>query len=349
MNGNPVIPIQNLYYLLCYSWNQLRQGELVDVSRVPSTELVDLFALVLIDGINHLARRGLAQSYEEKSEELAGLRGRIEVLASARRFLPLHGRAICTFDELTSNTMKNQILKSTLKVLRSANNLDKGLRVRLDKTYQGLQGIDDVELSGTVFRTVQLDSNNRFYRFLLNVCELVHRSWLVDQRTGAHRFRDFIRDERAMARVFEEFLFNFIRTEISGLEVQRENIAWEATSTTDPTLRLLPTMRTDVSIRCRDTLLIIDAKYYRSTLGEYYETAKIHGQHLYQVMSYLSNARRPSDRAPRGLLIYPKTNEAIDETYLIQGYQLRVCTIDLAQDWLEIHRSLVSMVEVSLH
>ena len=40
----PRIPIKNLYYLLCYSWDQLEQGQLVDVANCPSTELVDLFA-----------------------------------------------------------------------------------------------------------------------------------------------------------------------------------------------------------------------------------------------------------------------------------------------------------------
>jgi len=346
MDAIAAIPIRNLYYLLCYSWNQLQQGELIDVSRVPSTELVDLFALVLIDGVNHLSRRGLAQAYEENSTELTGLRGRIEALSSARRFLPLHGRAICTFDELTTNTPKNQILRSTLRSMRSIAALDKGLRARIDRICQGLHGIDDIEISGKLFRTVQLDSNNRFYRFLLNVCEVIHNSWLVDQHPGSYRFRDFVRDERAMSKVFEEFLFNFIRTEISDLEVRREIIAWEATSVTDPTLRLLPTMRTDISIRRGDTSLIIDAKYYQNTLGQYRETSKIHSHNLYQLMSYLSNTRRST--APRGMLVYPKTGISLDETYVIHGYQVRVCTIDLSQDWKRIHHDLIAMIDRTL-
>lgn len=349
MDQTPAIPIQNLYYLLCYSWNQLQQGGLVDVSRLPSTKLVDLFALVLSDGVNHLARRGLVQDYKAQSEELTGLRGRIEALASARRFLPLHGRAICTFDELTSNTIRNQILKSTLRSLRVDPSLDKGLRTKIDRTYRSLSGIDDIELSARTFRTVQLDSNSRFYRFLLNVCELIHGSWLIDQRSGDSRFRDFHRDEKTMARVFEEFLFNFIRAEVPGLEVQRENIAWEASSDTDPMLQLLPSMRTDISIRRGGTSLIIDAKYYQNTLGKYWQTSKLHSHNLYQLMSYLSNARRLDGDRPRGMLIYPKTSISVDETYSIQGYSVRVCTIDLSQDWKMIHRDIVSMVNATLH
>ena len=41
------IPIQNIYYLLCYAWDKLEEKELIDVDPVGMTELVDLFARVL--------------------------------------------------------------------------------------------------------------------------------------------------------------------------------------------------------------------------------------------------------------------------------------------------------------
>jgi hypothetical protein len=53
------IPVQNLYYLLCYAWNQLEQGQVVEVSAMSSDVPADLFATVLIKGIEHLRRRGL--------------------------------------------------------------------------------------------------------------------------------------------------------------------------------------------------------------------------------------------------------------------------------------------------
>ena len=55
------IPIRNIYYLLCYAWNRLDEGAIVDVSGVDTTELADLFATVLIGGVHHLTRRGLDQ------------------------------------------------------------------------------------------------------------------------------------------------------------------------------------------------------------------------------------------------------------------------------------------------
>ena len=42
------IPIENIYFLLCYAWNKLDEKERVDVSIDDKTELLDLFAKVLI-------------------------------------------------------------------------------------------------------------------------------------------------------------------------------------------------------------------------------------------------------------------------------------------------------------
>jgi 5-methylcytosine-specific restriction enzyme subunit McrC len=116
MDASP-IPIENIYYLLCYAWDKLEQGRFVDVSRLKSTELVDLFAAVLIQGVERLAKRGLERTYTTREEEFPGIRGRVDLLQTERRLLRKHGRAACRYDELSANSLPNQIIKSTLKLL----------------------------------------------------------------------------------------------------------------------------------------------------------------------------------------------------------------------------------------
>ena len=87
------IPIRNIYWLLCYAWDQLPEGELVDVSHVELSELADLFAAVLINGTNHLLRRGLEQGYEPREESLATIRGRVNVSVTAKRMQTYQGKA----------------------------------------------------------------------------------------------------------------------------------------------------------------------------------------------------------------------------------------------------------------
>jgi len=114
------IPISNVYYLLCYAWNRLEQGAIIDINQTPVTELVDLYALVLCDGVRHLARRGLEQGYQSREEELTGIRGRLDFAVSLRRSLFLQGRTHCRYDELSPDTNANRIIKSTLVALQKA-------------------------------------------------------------------------------------------------------------------------------------------------------------------------------------------------------------------------------------
>ena len=340
------IPIRNIYYLLCYAWNKLAEGELVDVSGIDSTELADLFATVLINGMNHTLRRGLDRGYEEHEDELATIRGRIDVAITTRRMLASHGKAYCYYDEFTANTLPNRILKSTLRYLSNAPGLDKTLRTKLLKLYRDLPGIDDVRLDKFVFRRVQLNSNNRFYRFLLNICEMVQSAYLVDEHTGNYKFRDFIRDDRAMARLYESFILNFYKLELKDCEVKKERIYWMASSDTDPALQYLPTMETDISIRDNSRTLIIDAKYYSQTFQSYYDKETIHSGNIYQIMAYLNNIKERGgvDANAEGMLLYPVVDKEIRESYTLQGNKIHICTLDMSRDWKEIREELLSLV-----
>jgi len=340
------IPIRNIYYLLCYAWNRLAEGGLIDVSGVDTTELADLFATVLIGGTNHLIRRGLDQGYENFEGELSSIRGRINVGITARRGLNIHGKAYCDYDDLSTNTLPNRILKSTLRYLSGVPSLDSTLRKKLLVLHRSLGNIDDVPLGKFLFRKVQLQSNNRFYRFLLNICELVQASWLVDERTGQYKFRDFIRDDHRMAKLFEDFILNFFKIERRDLEVRKERIYWAATSEGDPNLEYLPTMETDISIRDDRRTLIIDAKYYKDTLQRYYDSETIHSANLYQLFAYLKNLepRGGIDAQAEGMLVYPVVNRELRLQYKMHGHTIRICTIDLGRDWRDIRSELLGFV-----
>jgi 5-methylcytosine-specific restriction enzyme subunit McrC len=55
------IPVLNVYYLLCYAWDTLDEGKLVNIATEPFKSLPDLFARVLTAGTTRLLKRGLDQ------------------------------------------------------------------------------------------------------------------------------------------------------------------------------------------------------------------------------------------------------------------------------------------------
>lgn len=342
------IPIKNIYYLLAYAWNRLPESDVVDVSALESQELADLFAVVLINGIHHLLRRGLSQSYVIEEAEIAGIRGRINIGVTARRMLASHSRAFCEFDELRVDILPNQILRATVFRLIRVPSLDVDLRSKLRSVYRELGGITDVPLSRRLFRSVQLHSNTRFYRFLLSICELVAMMSLVDEASGDFRFRDFIRDDNAFARLFEAFVCNFYRIERPDLDVGKQRILWQAHSTRDPDLRYLPNMETDISVRDKphSQTLIIETKFYRETFQRFYEVEKVHSTHLYQLFTYLKNLQYEEgpDATAAGLLLYPVVRESVRLSYRLPGHDIGIATVSLGADWTEIRAELMSLV-----
>ena len=342
------IPIQNLYYLLCYSWNRLAEAEVVDVSAIDSTEQVDLFAAVLIKGTQHLLRRGLEQGYQAHSESIPGIRGRLNIGVSAQKALFSQGLAHCEFDELTMNTLANQIIKSAIWHLSRVSNVNCDLRRQLSSLSRDLTGIDTLPLKKNLFRKVQLHANARYYKFLLNVCELITDSLLIDETSGQYKFRDFTRDEKRMARVFEEFLFNFYKLERRDLSIKKEKISWIASAANPADMAYLPTMETDISVRSAAKTLIIDAKYYKETLTlNRLGNHRVHSGNLYQLFAYLKNIEvvEPQGTNVEGMLLYPVVDNDVRLEYHIHGHRVRVCTVNLAMHWSEIKTELLSLLE----
>lgn len=342
------IPVKNIYYLLAYAWNRLPESEIVDVSELESDNLVDLFAAVLVGGIHHLLRRGLDQGYIGEVGEIAGIRGRVNIGITARRMLSEHGRAYCEFDELRVDTLPNQILRATVHRLLRAKTLTGELRSKLRLLDRELGGISRISLAKRLFRSVQLHANNRYYSFLVSICELVLNLSLLSETPGDFRFRDFVRDERAMARLFESFVFNFYQRELPELDFRKERIYWNASSTTDPGLSFLPTMQTDISVRDRphSKTLIIDTKFYKETLQTHFDRKTVHSANLYQLLAYLKTLeyRSGPDSEAAGILLYPVAQESVNLDYWLNGHSLRICTVNLAGDWQEIRADLRSLL-----
>jgi 5-methylcytosine-specific restriction enzyme subunit McrC len=338
------IPIRNVFYLLIYGWDRLKEAEIVSLDSLPETDYADLFARVLVSGISHALHRGLGKGYIEFEMPVAGVRGKLDISASVKRGLFLKAQAQCRFEELTYNTLNNRILRSTVRLLLRAEELNSGAREQLHAIDSRLEMITIVPLSKELFRRVQLHRNIAFYGFLLDVCELVYDNLLVDERDGATRFRDFARDEKQMAMLFERFVLNFYRREQTSYLVSREQISWKEVRGEAEQLAFLPVMKTDVVLKNATRKLIVETKYYSEALITRYKST-VRPSHLYQLFAYLQNIKVDSTETKiDGMLLYPSVGENIDLSYEISSHRIQVKTIDLAQDWPAIHRDMLGLI-----
>lgn len=341
-----MIRIQNVYYLLLYAWDALEQSDTDVVAAEPETEVLDLLATVLNHGIDRLLRQGLHRAYVTRQEIIPGIRGKFDLSATVKADLLRNARTVCEFDELTHDVIHNRILKATVHHLLRTDGLDARLREPLRATWHRLHDVAEIPLTARTFRKVQFHRNNRLYRFLLDLCRLIHDYLIPNERTGRFTFRNFLRDERRMRVLFERFIRNFYRRHADGYSVEAESLRWENTTGCDKDLALLPGMRTDVTLRRVDRVLVVDAKYYRETLQEYQGRSTIRSSHLYQLFAYLKNMSLKTNAQTdvEGLLIYPLTTQELQLNLTVHGHRVRIRTLNLNQRWPKIHADLLALI-----
>ena len=335
------IPIQNLYFLLCYAWDKLEEKELVEVDPVGMTSLVDLFARVLINGTNHLLKRGFDRGYVSHREWTGRLKGKL-LFAEATKTGSVTATLPCEFDELSYDVLHNQILKATLRRLIRTDMVSQQNAEALAGLCRQLSDVRDVEITSRLFGQVQLHRNNRFYDFLIKVCELIHRNLLISETPGRSKFREFTRDKYQMASLYESFVRNFYRLH-SRYRVKREDIYWSWIAEDQVAAGLLPKMQTDISLVSADRKIIIDCKYTPEATQHHYEAETLRSAHLYQLNAYLGNLRE-EDAGCEAMLLYPTVDKSMSASYIHEGHKIRIRTINLNQPWEGIHDDLLALV-----
>jgi 5-methylcytosine-specific restriction enzyme subunit McrC len=342
------IPIRNLYYLFLYAWDRFPEGQAIEVEATNSPDLVDLFAKVLINGMRRLLRRGLDRQYLEVEEETATPRGRFLLSETFKRTTLIRSRVICAYDELSADIPHNQILKATLRTLAAREGIDPGLAQELRTLHRLMAGVSDRPLARSLFQRVQLSRNNRHYDLLLRICGIILDSLLPGEGAGRTRFADIIDDEVRMSTIFEAFVRNFYHSEQTTFRVGADHLGWNATCLDPQHANFLPVMRTDVTLRGLDRTIVMDAKYYKTTLVRHWDgPEKVRSEHLYQLLTYLRHVD-PRDRSPaqvEGLLLYPRTGgQDLRLDYTIAGHRVRIHTLALDRPWPEIHENLMSLI-----
>ena len=340
------IPIQNIYFLLCYAWNHLQEKKFAQVRSEDCHKIWDLMAKVLASSSIQLFKRGLHRSYVLRRELRVRPKGKILVAEDVRS--PNLGMIAkhCEFDELDSNILPNQIIGSTIRNLLRNGKLGKKIYRDLKRAHLNWKQIDKVALNSGMFRRVTIHRNMRHYRFALNICELIYQQSVPNREEGGIQFRDFLRDEARMGMLFEQFVRNFLIQEQQDYRVSALKVDWDVNEdqSTKAGVKLLPSMQTDIVLQNSNGRVIIDCKFYKNAFQKHHDTRKFISGNLYQLFTYIKNqAGKPGWENVRGMLLYPTVDYTIDEYITIQGHQIRVATIDLNQEWSNISNDLLNL------
>jgi 5-methylcytosine-specific restriction enzyme subunit McrC len=337
------IPIQNIYYLLCYAWDRLEARQLVDLGAVPGQRLDNLLGMALSACTARLIRQGLDRGYVVYEEDGRRLRGKLLVADTLTRMLLPQGRAACQTDELSHNVPHNQVLKAALRRLVASAELDTNLRGQLRGHLARFAEVSDLALDLDAFRRVQLHRNIARYGFAMHLCWLIARSFLPERATKTVRFHPFTADEREMGHLFEAFVRNFLKREQDDYQVSAPKVPWAAEAADAGDLAWLPQMRTDVTLTSSSRRIVVETKFYAKQFQSHYDTKKVRSAHLYQLLTYLAQMRATGDTTPAGCLLYARAGTDRRLRYRIDGHDITVASLDLNQPWRQIHKDLLEL------
>lgn len=341
-----MIPVQNIYYMLSYAFQALQTQTYKNLATENFHNTAELCAAILDKGVSTQLKRGLGRDYVPKSESLSTLQGKLNISQSIKTQALLKKQMICTYDEFSTNTPFNQIIKSTMLLLLKAN-ITNTRKKSLRNLLLFFSDVDEIDLRFVNWNQ-RYNRSNQTYQLLIGICYLVYNGLLQTQTDGTTEIMDFF-DEQRMCHLYEKFLLEYYKKEHPELTANASQIAWQLDDTEN---QMLPKMQTDIMLSKGNNILIIDAKYYSHMTQQQYGTNTLHSNNLYQIFTYVKNKEfelRNVEHTVSGMLLYAQTNEDIipHNTYQTSGNQITVRALNLNQNFSGIADELDAIINNS--
>jgi 5-methylcytosine-specific restriction enzyme subunit McrC len=340
------ILIKNIYFMLSYAFQVLKQSNYDEIAAEEFENIQDLLAAILAKGIAQQLKQGLYREYISECDDLSVMRGKLDIRGTIRNKLQRQQKLSCEYDELSENNVFNQILKTTANILLRESSVGTERRKALKKVILFFDGVDRIEPVNIKWNMLRYQRNNQSYKMLLNICFLVLDGLLLSTDKGTFKMATFL-DEQHMSRLYEKFVLEYYRYHHPSLRAAASQVAWNLD---DGVIDFLPVMQTDITLRQGDKILIIDTKYYARTMQVQgrYDSRTLHSNNLYQIFTYVKNQDVGNTGNVAGMLLYAKTEETItpDCDYKMGGNKISVKTLDLNLSFKNIAVQLDEIVEL---
>ena len=335
-----MIRIQNIYHMLAYAFQILREQGYASCGTEEFENTADLLSAILVKGVSVQIKRGLGRTYIEQTEPLSCLRGKIDVTESIKQQTIIKQQLICTYDEFSVDSYMNRILKTTMELLLRYD-IPKSRKKELRNLLLYFKDVSTLDVH-SINWNFRFNRNNQSYQMLMSICYLVIKGLLQTTADGTVKLMQFL-DEQRMCRLYEKFILEYYRKHYPQIKTAASQIDW---ALDDGISAMLPTMQSDIMLTFGNKTLIIDAKYYGRTMQTQYDVHTLHSNNLYQIFTYVKN-KATAGGDVSGMLLYARTDEAIqpDNTYMMSGNRISVKTLDLNCDFSSIATQLNTIAD----
>ena len=344
MTEDKGILIRNIYYMLAYAFQELRQNNYAEITGEKFDDIYDLFAEIITRGISYQLKQGLYREYVARNESMQTVRGKIDINGTIKNRMRNNQQITCDYDELSENNIYNRILLTTAAILIKHSDVKKEKKSKLKQLMLFFQNVQPIDIHTIRWNALRFDRNNRNYRMLLYLCYFIINEWLMTIEDGKFKMRGFSDDH--MCRLFEKFVLEYYKKHHPELKACAAQIEWNIDKEKSTT-NVLPIMQTDILLTIGERTLIIDTKYYSHTMQHQYGKNTLHSQNFYQIQAYVNNYDVGHTGKVDGMLLYAKTQEQIvpdEEIPFRDGNVYYFKTLDLNTDFDSIRRRLDSFV-----
>ena len=321
-----MVKAQNIYYMLAYAFNCLTAAGERAYAGEKFEDAEDLFAAILANGTAEQIKKGLSREYVCCREVLAGPRGQICMPETVGMLSSHRKRTVCDVDEYYENSYEN--------------------RKKLRNLLPYFRNVEEADLRALQWNRISCARSSSSYRMLMYVCRLVIEGRIAAEDEKGRMELENLEDSRGMPALFENFIRAYYKKHYPQFKVSHPQIEWNLDS--GSTDSFLPRMQSDVMIEYLGKTLIIDAKYYNSSLqtNTRWGSQTVHSHNLYQIYSYVKNQDTGSDGSVSGMLLYANTEgENPDVDYLMDGSRISVKTLDLNCRFDEVKKQLNGLAD----
>jgi 5-methylcytosine-specific restriction enzyme subunit McrC len=348
------IPVRNMWLLFLYASDLARWVDRFDMAlEEDDSDLATLVARLLANAAEERLRRNLSRSYIARSEVLSRVRGRIDMLATESHDLLSRGLVACRFEELSSDTPRNRLIRGALRAISSQADADVGHRCRALAAQFGQLGVSSRMPTSSEIAGDVIGRNEIIDRLIVALSKLALELSLPTEEEGSVAGRSPVRDAVAARRLFERAVGGFYRAELTreeGWSVRTgTHLNWPVEQYTEGLSDILPGMITDVVLNHQPTgrRIVIDTKFNGIVTPGRWGGRTMRSGYVFQMYAYLRSQVGRNDAMAdnaEGLLLHPSIEDEVSESAHFQGHRISFATVDLSGETSAIRKRLLSLV-----
>ena len=291
----PKIPGACVIRMLAYVYTNFSGQAHIRESFLPDTVVYERDTLLFEPLVQHLnelvsrrALRGLYQEYIPHEENLAVLRGAVQVPRHLQENHSRPDRIFCRFHQNTVDNADNQIVKWTLIRLLSCPDWSAKTAQLLKTNLHQFERVTATQPDVRALNRLHYHRLNDDYQPIHVLCRFFLDGMAFSEKVGGVEFRGFLLD---MNKLFEDYVANaFVRvarpTRVSVIAQQSREMSPFPVD-----------FRPDIILRCGDFVMgVVDAKY------KHVEEKGYSNHDFYQALAYGTALR-----ASRTYLFFPST------------------------------------------